>query len=401
MRENNITYLVGDSITKKRPCGIFDDIVCKFLNELSKKLRENQLIRQYPDVLAFAFYCRKANISRLKEKYMNGEMRFGLGLAFHIAPGNVPVNFAFSYIFGLLSGCANVVRVSTKQFPQVDIICEAINAILENSEYENIKQQTAIIRYDRDKEINDSLSKVSDVRIIWGGDATIKEFRKSETDCRCRDITFADRYSFGMISTQSILGLSDEQLGELALKFYNDTYLMDQNACSTPHLICWIGGDASQRMSAKKRFWQEIFHVAQKYDLAEIKVSDKYVMLCEYAAQVSSDDEEKIIVDKYENFLYVISLKRLPDDITKLRGKYGLFFQYDMEKISEIALYVNKMVQSCLYYGIEKNDMIQMIQEEHLLGIDRVVEFGNSLDIGVIWDGHDIIREMSRVIECR
>ena len=24
-------------------------------------------------------------------------------------------------------------------------------------------------------------------------------------------------------------------------KFYNDTYLVDQNACSSPHLIVWIG----------------------------------------------------------------------------------------------------------------------------------------------------------------
>ena len=28
---------------------------------------------------------------------------------------------------------------------------------------------------------------------------------------------------------------------KITKKFYNDTYLVDQNACSSPHLILWLG----------------------------------------------------------------------------------------------------------------------------------------------------------------
>ncbi len=50
-------------------------------------------------------------------------------MALHIAPSNVPVNFAVSFTSALLAGNASVVRVSNKEFVQVDIIADALNAL--------------------------------------------------------------------------------------------------------------------------------------------------------------------------------------------------------------------------------------------------------------------------------
>ena len=60
-----------------------------------------------------------------------------MGLIFHITPSNVPTNFAYSLIFGLLTGNSNFVKVPTKKFEEITIICEAINKILFK---ENIKK---------------------------------------------------------------------------------------------------------------------------------------------------------------------------------------------------------------------------------------------------------------------
>ena len=38
----------------------------------------------------------------------------------------------------------------------------------------------------------------------------------------------------------------------LAQNFYNDTYAVDQNACSSPHLMLWKG---KSKIIAKKKFW--------------------------------------------------------------------------------------------------------------------------------------------------
>ena len=34
-----------------------------------------------------------------------------------------------------------------------------------------------------------------------------------------------------------------------------------------------------------------------------------------------------------------------------------------------------------------------------LRGIDRIVPVGKAMDIGVFWDGHDLVRELSRIVK--
>ena len=39
--------------------------------------------------------------------------------------------------------------------------------------------------------------------------------------------------------------------------------------------------------------------------------------------------------------------------------------------------------------------------KNRLSGIDRIVPVGEALDIGVIWDGYDIVRSLSRIIDVK
>ena len=109
---------------------IFSDNSISLLNYLSIELYKSPKIREYPDVATFAFFCRKANILNLKRKYNQGGFRLGRGIVFHIAPSNVPVNFAYSMVAGLLSGNNNIVRVPSKNFEQVSIIIEVVVGLI-------------------------------------------------------------------------------------------------------------------------------------------------------------------------------------------------------------------------------------------------------------------------------
>ena len=53
------------------------------------------------------------------------------------------------------------------------------------------------------------------------------------------------------MNTDKILKLDDYRFNTLINNFYNDTYLVDQNACSSPHLILWQGKRIND---AKKSF---------------------------------------------------------------------------------------------------------------------------------------------------
>ena len=50
-----------------------------------------------------------------------------------------------------------------------------------------------------------------------------------------------------------------KEIQRLAEKFYNDTYLVDQNACSSPHLIIWMGNQINK---GRKKFWKSILKIA-------------------------------------------------------------------------------------------------------------------------------------------
>ena len=54
--------------------------------------------------------------------------------------------------------------------------------------------------------------------------------------------------------------------------------------------------------------------------------------------------------------------------------------------------------QTLIYYGVSKNILKNFIIQNNLKGIDRIVPFGRAFDMGLIWDGFDIVRSMSRIV---
>lgn len=392
MNKVAITYLVGDGETSFKPLEIYSTLVCDFLDQLSKIIMEKSVVKQYSDVVTFAFWCRKGNIRKMKEEYVSKYTRVGRGNVFHIAPSNVPINFAYTLAWGLLAGNSNIVRVSNKTFRQVEIVCTCINECLEIQKFYELKKYICVIRYPHSKEITDKFSAQCTSRIIWGGDNTIKEIRKSEISCRTNELTFSDRYSFAIFDEDTIEKVSGEVIKQVADKFYNDTYLMDQNACSSPHLIMWI---SSKEKAGRKRFWKELLLSAGKYDLQAKKVIDKYTLAAELAAKGRLDYE----LDIYSNYLYVGRLFKMPADLDDTRGKFGLFFEADVKSVKDLCSYISNKVQTCVTYGIDTVKLRNEFIEAGCLGIDRIVTVGKAMNIGVYWDGYDVIGNLSRTIE--
>lgn len=262
---DKIDYYAGGLAVSAKPLQPYNDLACDFLSDVSKALLSGPYIRDFGDVAAFAYWCRKAHISQYKQSFGAVDNRLGVGLVFHIAPSNVMVNFAYSFAFGLLSGNANIVRIPSKQSQEVDIILQALLGLLAEDKYAALNEMTAFVRYDHSKGATEDFSNICNARVIWGGDETIEQIRKSPLPARAGEITFADRYSFLVMSADEIEALDDGALERLVGGFYNDTYLMDQNACSSPHLIVWTG-------QGSEKFWQALGDlVKNKYSLEPVQ----------------------------------------------------------------------------------------------------------------------------------
>ena len=280
-------FLLGNELGQVRPRVPFDAQVLGLLAELSARLRKHAEARSMPDVQTFAFWCRKANLQKLKAAHDDHKARLGLGLVFHVAPGNVPINFAFSLAFGLLAGNTNVVRVPSRQMAQVDVVLSVLGDLLAEPDFASLAEMIALVRYPAGDAFTADISARANGRVIWGGDETVAEIRKLPLPPRAREVTFADRYSFCVMDAAAMLAADDKALGRLAEGFYNDTYLMDQNACSSPHLVVWKGAGKLASV-ARKRFWDRLQPiVGDRYPIPAVNAVDKYTDLLVEAA---SDD---------------------------------------------------------------------------------------------------------------
>lgn len=389
MQQNlsNIEWLHGSLETlDDRPLIPFAEDTIEQLNALSAALLRDPLSRQYPDVVTFGFFCRKANLLKLKEQHSHMGLRLGRGVVFHIAPSNVPVNFAYSMVAGLLAGNSNVVRVSQKNFPQVDIIVKHMREIG--------MERVAVVRYAHESEANEVFSSKCDVRVIWGGDATMATIRKNALPARAFDICFADRYSLAVLNADQLI--DEQDMDNLALKFYNDTYLFDQNACSAPHLVVWLGVTNSIA-KAKEMFWSALQRIVeQKYTFQDVMAVDKLTALYRQAVVMPTHAEKT-----KDNLLCRVEIDTLASDIDAFRCASGYFTEYTAESLDEIADIVTRKYQTLAYFGFEKNELEEFVLRNRLTGIDRIVPLGDTTAFSLIWDGNDLINTMSRVVDIK
>lgn len=369
---------------------LFSDEICEFLNQLSITIRNDKQAKEYPDIVTFGFFCRKSNLMHMKQQFYSSKC-LGRGFSFHVAPSNVPINFAYSFVVGLLAGNPCVVRTSSKDFAQTKIICRLIDEIAHEHP---ISKYLAVIGYPHDKGLTDYFSSLACTRVIWGGDHTIEEIRKSPVGVRCQDVVFSDRYSFCVIDAKSVLELVD--LDNLIRGFYNDTYLYDQNACSSPRFIYWRGNEQDVQC-AQERFWNAVSsYIKDRYQLEAVVAIDKLTMGYKMAIE-----QENIAIKKcVDNRIYRLLVKQLPDNLIDYVCPGGFFVEYASNHLNELTKVVTNKFQTMTYFGLASDELVNWSIQNGLAGIDRIVPIGKATDFNLIWDGYNLIRSLSRVIYC-
>lgn len=377
------------------PTEAFDTARVRFLAQLSRRLLADPHVRALPDVATFAYWCRQANLSRMAStSKVAGRFQMGLGLTFHICPSNVPVNFAFSMAFGLLSGNANVLRLPSKSSPAAEFLLEAIKNELDEPGHDQVRQALLLVRFERDDEVNRFWMSVADGRIVWGGDATVAHMRGFATKARSREVAFVDRYSICVLEPNSILEMDEQALRGFCQRLFNDIYLMDQAACSSPQLCVWIGAQTAVAL-AQARLWPALTeHAERHYELQTVQVMDKFVQICRLAL----GQAEARQIFRHQNILYRVELANAGSCQDDSRGYFGTVHEVVFATLDEIAPLVNERYQTLSVQGVATEKVREFIVRNGLNGIDRVVPVGRALDMDIVWDGYDLIGSLSRLI---
>ena len=398
VNKKNLTILAGDIKASPSVDFIFNKNIIEFFDTFSNKILSNQKAKNYPDLISLGFWIRKKNLELIKKKYFDEKLRIGVGLTFHITPSNVALNFAYSFILSVLCGNSNIVRVSNVKFDQKTIFFEILKKLMNKKKFLSIKKNNIFIsyNYEEDDSVTRQLCNICDCRVIWGSDKTIQKIKRYDTKPNCKDLIFSDKYSVSILNLESKIFKVKSKIFDYAQKFYVDSLMFEQNACTSPHLIFWYGKNKTKNYEL---FWKNLNLIIQKgklFNPDKKNTIDRYSKLCEFAAT-----RNEILTVKREESIFRTVLKKIPKDIHNFRVGYGYYFEYFLQDINEINKYLSSKIQTLTYAGFDLGDIKKLMLKLKPHGIDRIVPFGRASEFNEIWDGYDLPRYFSKIIDIK
>ena len=392
INKNNLDKKINDIKISSLPFEIFDKQVLNFFDQISKTILYANKYKEFPDLVSFGFWCRKKNLLNIKKKYT--EIQIGRGVVFHISPSNIPLNFAYSLAFGLLSGNSNIVRLPSVEFEQVKILSNLIKKIINKKKFLEFKDKIVLISYNRSDEISKILSLKSDARMIWGGDETIKQFKSFETKPRCIDLAFSNRFSIALIDDKKYSKQNSLEKNRIAKNFIKDCFTMDQLGCSSPKAIFWV--DSSKKKN-KEEFWDKINKILDsKKQIDLVKANNKIYSI--HKNILSSQNIYKINRSKFQTVRLDLLKNKKKFDIENFQAGYGTFIEINIRDVKDIKNYISQKCQTITQYGFSSDVIKELIIKNNFIGIDRVVKMGMAFEMSNIWDGYDIVDSLSRKI---
>lgn len=378
----------------RRPAGPFAPESLRFCADFSRALFADPRARALPELQALAYRLRPAELRRLGARF-SGLAEEGLlvprGLAFHVPPGNVGAMFAYSFVYALLAGNASVLRLSTRASPAVEAALRPLCALLALPEHAGVAACTWMLSYGHEDAVNEALSAVADLRVIWGGDETVRRLRALPSRPLCKDLSFPDRWSLCALSAAAVLALSPRALGALAERFYNDAYWFEQQACSSPRLVLWTG-EPRKAEAAGGAFFAAL-EAALRARGERLPVSSALRKLSFSVASVL--DGPACGRREYGPRLTVLPVARL-EGLTRRHCGAGLFFEGVLPSLDALAPFVRREDQTLTHFGYPRESLLALARALSGRGLNRLVPVGEALSFGRFWDGYDLLAEMTQ-----
>ena len=357
------------------------------VDAVRKAILADPAARSRPEMVALAFWARAASLAQLAPT--DGLTRAPRGLALHIAPGNVDTMFLYSALLSVLAGNVNIVRVSGRESDALTLLLRLLNEALATLPYD-VSACLLIVRYPAEKPINDALSAHADVRVIWGGDDTVREVRASPLPPHASELTFPSKVSAAVIDAAAWAATHDQ--AEQARRFALDAVTFGQQACSSPLALFWRG-DAVSVAAAQATFWPLVESAIAAADepFAARAAVDKLVAEQKLAAAGA--------VHHRDTSDYRLRVTETPDmtRLTRLASD-GFFVERRIERLDDLTPLVQRDWQTIASLGVSGADWRAMLATTRPHGIDRIVPFGQALAFGNVWDGVNLLTALTRIV---
>lgn len=369
------------------------------LAQLSRLTLEDAGLRADAASVALGYWLRRANIDRLTEEFQRRRdaapdtVFVPAGRVFHVAPGNVDTLFVYSWALSYLCGNQNVVRVSGQDNDVLSRLLGVLSDLMQDDA--ELAGGNRFLTYEHDQAISAALSRWSTHRVLWGGDDTVTLLRALPLSPHASERTFGSKFSYCAISTPAYLRASTETVDRLAAGFFNDIFWFDQMACSSPHVLVWVG-PAGQMDQALDRFHQALTREIQRRGYRGTPSGALHRLNFVFDLACETDLRAEV---RHKEFLGV----RLPDGAVwrkEICGA-GLFTHLRADHLSKVAEFGEQRDQTITHFGFSLSELRELAQMAGAKGVDRLVPVGEALAFDTTWDGYDLIGDFLRRVTVR
>ena len=380
-------------LADERPLAPFAPETLAFLGAVSKRLTRHPQGRAYPQIISLGYWLRPAALEKLRGEASAlfetaGQVRSPRGLAFHLPPANVDTIFVYSWALSLICGNTNVVRLPSTLSPVAALLLDVLRECAEPP----IADLNLFVSYDRNDELTAILSRVCDVRVVWGGDEKVTTIRQIPLPPNAVDLNFANRFSIAAIKTEAYEAIDDAAALALAEHAYNDIFWFDQMGCSSPRIVYWCGAGAD-RAVAQQRFYRLLSEVsARKGQGGDVGVAVAKTSFA-YRAMIDRD------VSSYSRVGGVMDVLTLaePADVRGDVQGGGVLWHAEINDLTELAPTLRREDQTLSYFGFSAAELEAFARAANGRGIDRIVPMGQALNFGRLWDGYDLLSAFTRL----
>ena len=377
----------------------FDSKTIDFLDQLSRRILKDSNSANRPELLALGFWLRKSQLNRIAKEQQTSNQSQELilspvGVVFHICPTNVDTMFMYSMVISLLVGNKNILRISSRsENSAVLVLLRHINELMTKAEFSRFQEYINVITYTHDEQISRFLSLNCNARLIWGGDQTIQTFHKFETRPRTKDIIFADRVSISILGSSRLIELNKKDWENFVVKFYRDAYTFDQKGCSSPQIIYFLGDPLSNKEAIKLLEEKVSDFLESNYE------NDTASMATLKLNRMVDDSLAGILQEHHGSNLFKLVIVKNEIDTTSLQScGGGYFYSKEVEDLSQLKNLSIPKVQTITHFGLNNNQITDLSELSLGEGIDRIVKLGNALKFDYIWDGYNLVKELSRSV---
>jgi len=366
---------------------------------VSREILHHPTLRADAPSVHLAYWLRPGNLQRIARQFAaphlgrENVVAVPRGLVFHVAPANVDTMFVYSWVLAYLCGNPNVVRLTSNPSPIIDGLVDCLRSAMRKRP--PLADANLFVTYPHQDAITEQISAHCQMRVIWGGDETIRRIRSVPLNPHAGERALASKTSLALVDAERYLTATDEEAEGLAASFFGDVFPFRQRACSSPQIVVWRGDEARFR-AALERFDALLAAECERRGLgADLSEA---VNRRNLAFERMADG---IAYSGTQTSTFTTLVADSCSCVADFHGGGGLLTHHRVDRWRDVADAIDGRVQTIGCFGIDGRDKRELAETLGRLGVDRLVPVGEALQFEPIWDGYDLIGDFLSFVTVR